>query len=190
MAGIEVTVHRVVEILERRGLRYAVTGMLAGGVHGYPRQTIDVDISIAVANQNEWEEIIKTLKMEGFVPGKRPDIHGFGIALLESPDGWGVDVFIEDDKEVLERALQVEYYGKLVFFVSLEDLIRQKLKMGPRLKDTSDIIALLRANEDKIDLGYLNRKLDDEEREKLDKLWRVAYGELEATAVFDRVDKS
>jgi hypothetical protein len=187
MAGIEVTVHRVVEILERCGLRYAVTGMLAGGVHGYPRQTIDVDISIAAASQKEWEETIETLKKEGFVPGKRPDIHGFGIALLESPDGWGVDVFFEDEAEVFERARKVEYYGKPVFFVSLEDLVRQKLKMGPRLKDTSDIIALLKTNEDKIDWSYFDRKLDDEEREKLNKLWRVARGELEATAVFDHV---
>jgi single-stranded DNA-specific DHH superfamily exonuclease len=101
-----------------------------------------------------------------------------------------VDVFFEDEAEVFERAREVEYSGKPVFFVSLEDLIRQKLNMGPRLKDTSDIIALLKTNEDKIDWSYFDRKLDDEEREKLNKLWRVARGELEVTAVFGRANKS
>lgn len=185
MAGIEVTAHRVVDVLERLGVRYAITGMLAGGVHGHPRQTFDVDVSVAVVSDEEWEGILKALGKEGFKSGRRPDIHKLGAALLESPDGWGVDVFIEDDAEVFERALEINYFKKPVLFVTLEDLIRHKLRMG-RMKDVPDLIALLSKNEKRIDWDYLDRKLSDAEGEELDKLRRVARGELEATAVFGR----
>lgn len=177
------TIHEAASLLEELEVEYAVTGVAAAAIYDFTRATKGVDFVLAV-DEDEWEGVVKTFIKRGY-RFRRENFHKLGMTALWSPAGFGVDLFMEDDAEVFERAVGVNYYGKKIPFVSLEDLTRQKLRFG-RDKDVLDLVALLRMNEERIDWGYIKEKLDDEEFEKLDKLRRVARGELEVTAVFGR----
>lgn len=162
------TTHRAVDILEKLGVDYAITGMVAGAVHGYIRATSDVDIVLAVDKEG-WEETLREFLKQGFsFRGERFD--KLGIATLKSPNCFGVDLAIEEDDEVFRRGIEAEHHGRTLVFVSLEDLIRHKLRFR-RGKDVLDLRELLDANEGNIDWDYLNKKVaDPEERDMLDRL--------------------
>ena len=180
--GIEDVVHRVAKILEKLKANYAIGGMLAGAIHGYPVATFDVDVSVGVSEEG-WKRVVRAFLRGGFTSGERPAVHELGTALLKTPGGWNVDLFLETDREVFERAVKVEYHGRPIRFLSLEDLLRYKLEFR-RMKDIAHIIGLLRVNKDRIDWEYLKRKLDPEELEYLERLRDVAWGRRGATALF------
>lgn len=162
------TIHGAVGILEKLGVDYAITGMIAGAAHGYIRATGDVDIVLA-ADEKKWKEAVREFLKRGFsFRGERFD--QLGTATLKAPSGFGVDLAVEDDDDVFRRGIEVEYYGKTIVLVSLEDLVRHKLRFR-RGKDVLDLRELLDAKEGKIDWDYLDRKVTDpEERDLLDRL--------------------
>lgn len=164
MGIAESTTFKAVGILEELGVEYAVSGMIAGAVYGHIRVTSDVDIVVSLDDKG-WEEAVRQFLTEGFI-SRGEDFHKLGIATLKTPECFGVDLIREDDPEVFERARGVEYHGKTVAFVSLEDLIRTKLRFR-RWKDVDDLRALLEINAGRIDWAYLGRKVRDPEESDL-----------------------
>lgn len=60
---------------------------------------------------------------------------------------------------------------------SCEDLLIHKLMAG-RIIDRADAAAVLRANRDLLDIGYLRKWADDLQlTEELLEIWREAFGE-------------
>ncbi|MEM3519648.1 MAG: hypothetical protein QW179_01420 [Candidatus Hadarchaeales archaeon] len=170
MGVAERTTFRAIETLDKLGVKHAVSGMIAGAVYGHIRVTADVDIVVHVSEE-EWENVIKEFVKGGFIL-RGEDFHKLGIATLKTSECFGVDLIREDDREVFERVKQIEYHGKKIPFVSLEDLIVFKLRFR-RGKDIYDLRALLEINAAKIDWGYLERKVrEPEERELLERLRR------------------
>jgi hypothetical protein len=170
MGIAEDTTFKAIDILKELGVEYAVSGMIAGAVYGHVRVTADVDILVSV-DKEKWEEVIRRFLESGFV-FRSENFHMLEIATLKTLECFGVVLIVEDDREVFERARELQYHGKTLILVSLEDLIRNKLRFR-RGKDLLDLRALLEINASKIDWGYLERKVaNPEESDLLERLRR------------------
>jgi hypothetical protein len=157
-------------LLEMMGVKHAITGAFAAARYGVIRATMDVDILLHV-KKGKWEEIVKSFLENGFI-FRGEDFHKLGIATLKTPECFGVDLILEDDPDVFKRVKRVDYYGTIVAVVTLEDLIRTKLRFR-REKDILDLRILLEANAGKIDWKYLERKITDpDEKDLLKRLRR------------------
>lgn len=130
-------------LLNKHKVDYLLVGGYAVSLHGYPRYTGDIDIWIAVAEENA-DKIVSALKEFGF---DLPDLDK--------------QMFLDDDRmtrmgrepvkiEILnqisgvefadaqQRALQKEIGGVMVPVISLMDLRINKQASG-RLKDLADL---------------------------------------------------
>jgi hypothetical protein len=163
---------RTVRILDKLEVEYALTGMHASGVHGYRRATEDIDVVLLV-DEPKWKQVVEEFKKHGYL-FRHGDFHKLGFATLKTPECLGVDLIVEDDPEVFERAFDVEYYGMMVPIVSLEDLVRSKLRFR-RSIDIIDLQRLLEIRGGDVDWKYLDRKVTDSEESDL--LNRLRRGE-------------
>ena len=145
--------------LSKAGVRHALIGGLAVGVHGYPRTTRDVDLLVGD---------------EAF------EIHPSGVVTLNSAVPIAVGTVAVDPVSVgleeayLERELS-SVQGR-VPVVGLPALVYLKLRVG-RAKDKADVVGLLAAgaNQDAI-LAYLQKH----DPELLDRFaWCVQTAESE-----------
>ncbi len=159
---------KAVDILSELHIEYVLTGAVACALYDYIRVTRDVDILLAVSG-SQWERVVQEFTRRGFA-FRGEDFHKLGMALLKTPECYGVDLILEEDEEVFRRARKVRFLGKELAIASLEDIIRSKLSFR-RGKDITDLQELLAMYADQIDWEYLERKVTDpEERELLEHL--------------------
>jgi predicted nucleotidyltransferase len=131
------------QCLNARGVEYLVIGGHAVAFHGYPRATADLDIWVAV-NQENAVRLVAALKEFGFdVPELHPDLFGspgriirMGVAPNRIEIQTGIDG-VEFSECYLAR-VRAELDGIAVEFISLADLKRNKLASG-RNKDLADL---------------------------------------------------
>jgi len=110
------------------GVRHAVAGGLAVGAHGYPRNTLDVDLLVGDEAFERHPGGLVTLK-----PGVPIQVDGVSVDLLSTSEG----------EAFLEHSLEPPRPGE-VPIVSAGTLVYLKLK-SPRLKDRADVVELLKA---------------------------------------------
>lgn len=155
------SVERVVEALNRGGVRYLIVGGLAVNAHGYERMTRDIDLVLRLEPENILSGI-RALEELGYEPGipvraeemldpERREMWKREKNMLVLPL-WSeehartpVDVFIEepfDFEEEHRKAMNVEI-GEDLFapVISLDGLLRMKAAAG-RLQDLADAEAL------------------------------------------------
>lgn len=161
------SVEAIVRALEEAAARYLVAGGLAVNAHGYLRFTKDIDIVLQLDRGNT-ERALLALEGLGYWPTVpvRPEQFAdadqrarwireknMQVFQLWSEDHreTPIDIFVEepfDFDEEYRRALIKPLYGEIeVRFVSLPALIRMKENAG--------------RPQDRIDIDYLRRKLED-----------------------------
>jgi len=135
-----------IDLLNKFSVDYLVVGGYALGFHGKPRYTGDLDIWIAISDNNA-ENMVKVL-----------DEFGFGTLGLEKQDflekghitqiGYPplrIDILNEIDGVTFEDAIRdkqvIEMDEIKVNFIGFNDLIKNKLASG-RDKDMSDVKSL------------------------------------------------
>jgi predicted nucleotidyltransferase len=134
------------KLLNSARVEYLLVGGYAVGHYGYPRATADMDIWVAISEDNA-RRLVRALKAFGFdVPDLKPELFleadrivRFGepplrIEILTSVSG----VSFED---CFARRARVRLDGLRVSIISLEDLKKNKAASG-RLKDLDDLQAL------------------------------------------------
>ena len=127
-------------------VEYLLIGGYAVGYYGYPRATADMDIWVAISNQNA-RKLVRVLKDSGFnVPNLQPEVFlakdrivRFGepplrIEILTTISGVTFDT-------CFARRSKVRLDGLWVNLISLADLKRNKAASG-RAKDLDDLQAL------------------------------------------------
>lgn len=125
------------------GVEYLLVGGYAVAWHGYPRATGDLDVWIAVSQENA-ARLVKTLTKFGFdLAALRPEIFlqphkvirmgypPFRIEIITSASGCRFD-------ECRQRAVQTVLEDIPVFIIGLEDLKTNKRAAG-RHKDLDDL---------------------------------------------------
>lgn len=113
------------------GVRHAVAGGLGVGAHGYPRNTLDVDLLVGDEAFERHPGGLVTLK-----PGVPVQVDGVAVDLLSTS---GDDAFLAPSLPApVEGEVPVASAGALVYL---------KLK-SPRLKDRADVVELIKAGFD------------------------------------------
>ncbi|HUG12600.1 MAG TPA: nucleotidyltransferase [Opitutaceae bacterium] len=137
-----------IELLEKHGASFLIVGGYAVGFHGFPRYTGDLDVFVAISEENA-ERLVRVMAE-----------FGFGDIGLTSRDFLDPETIIEIGREPIkiqlltgidgvafERCLQhrVEFNdaGLRIPFISLDDLIENKAA-SPRPKDRIDLEELKR----------------------------------------------
>jgi predicted nucleotidyltransferase len=127
-------------------VEYLLIGGYAVGYYGYPRATADMDIWVAISDQNA-HKLVRVLKDFGFrVPNLKPEVFlgkdrivRFGepplrIEILTTISGVTFDT-------CFARRSRVKLDGLRVNLISLDDLKKNKAASG-RAKDLDDLQAL------------------------------------------------
>jgi hypothetical protein len=149
-----------------RGWRWYVFGAQAVLVHGAPRLTADVDVTIDTGASSS-RDAIEALGLQAIVPRAT----GFDellanarlLPMVHAPSGIPVDVVLAAggiEKDFLDRAIVVDLGGVAVPVLSAEDLVATKVVAGRR-KDREDVVGILQAQGDRLDLERLRRTLAD-----------------------------
>ena len=136
-----------IELLNKNEVSYLVVGGYAFAIHAFPRFTNDIDILILIEDTNA-DKLIKVLSEFGFnsLEFKKEDFLSsnkiiqlgnppFRIDILTSIDG-------VDFNEAWDRKIVAKYGDQNIYFISKEDLIKNKTASG-RKKDLDDLDHLM-----------------------------------------------
>lgn len=131
------------KLLNARAVDYLLIGGYAVGYHGYPRTTADLDVWVAIGNENA-EKLTNVFKEFGMLSDE------LNIDLFTTPGNIvrmgmapvRIEVLNEIDgvkfRECFSRRVSVEIDGIEVNLISLADLRTNKLASG-RYKDLDDL---------------------------------------------------
>lgn len=144
------------QVLEARGIRFAVIGGLAVSLRGQPRMTVDVDL-VVLADIDQAIQLVRELEATPFEPlfsGVEEVIaRAYILPLRHRTTGIRVDVSIGMsgfERQAVGRAVPVAIGDLSVPVVAIEDLLVMKALAG-RPQDEQDIRGLIAANGDAID---------------------------------------
>jgi hypothetical protein len=135
-----------IELLNKNEVKYLVVGGYAFAIHAYPRFTNDIDFFILSTTSNA-QKIVSVLLEFGFdTTSFSPDdllIKDKVIQLGEPP--YRIDLLTSIDgvdfDEAWQRKVTSKYGDQVLYFISKEDLIRNKKASG-RKKDLDDLSEL------------------------------------------------
>jgi hypothetical protein len=174
-ADVQRALERLAEVLDRKGIPYAIIGAMALNEWGYRRVTIDVDVLLSAEGLRELKaEVLGRGYVEKF-PGSR--------GMRDTENKIDIDVVVAgeypgDGKPktvVFPDPASAAVRGQRVALLSLPKLIELKLASGlsapHRLKDLADVLELVRALSLPRDLGA---SLDASVRAKYEELWQAA----------------
>ncbi len=160
---------RVIDVLEGLGIRYHLGGSYASSLHGFPRQTQDIDL-VADLEETVVSDFASQLLPEFYVDEStiRRALRDKGsFNLLHLKSGIKVDIFMlgDDafDRQEFERhqleLIQIDPERR-VFVKSPEDIVLRKLhwfRLGGEVSDRqwTDILGVIRIQGDRLDAEYL-----------------------------------
>jgi hypothetical protein len=157
----------IVDVLEAKGLPYAIGGAIALGYYAPPRATVDVDINVFLPPSQGFDRILSALAEAGFVADA--DVETLRAQACREGqfrgrlDGMRIDVFvpaIDFYGKLAERKREVALLGRPIWILGAEDLVVLKL-MFYRRKDLADVEALMAEQGTSLDRVYVHRTLTD-----------------------------
>lgn len=162
MKSIEQVLFEVVDVCNHLMIPYAVMGGLAVRIHGIPRPTYDVDLTIT-AKGDRLQQMFAEVESRGYtIPaayrgGWLDRVADMPIVKLRTyiEDGKGIDVdlFLTESafqESLMGRRISCEISDRRVDVVSPEDLVLLKL-LANRPRDLGDIQ----------DIRFMQRQLDE-----------------------------
>ncbi|MBI4545882.1 MAG: nucleotidyl transferase AbiEii/AbiGii toxin family protein [Gemmatimonadetes bacterium] len=148
--------------LRRRGLPYMLIGGQAVLLHGEPRLTRDIDITLG-AGPDRAPDILQVCASLGLSPliddVARFVQRSFVLPAADEASGIRVDFVFSTtpyESEAIRRAVSVDLAGVPVAFASAEDLILHKLFAG-RPRDVEDARGVVLRKGPEIDWDYVER---------------------------------
>ena len=140
--------------------------MVIGGqavlVHGQPRLTLDIDITLGVEPDRLETvlEICRELDLEPLPEEVEPFVkETFVLPALHRETRIRVDFVFSTtpyERQAIERAVSIEVGGARVPFATAEDLVLHKLFAG-RPRDLEDVLGIVRRRGKALDWSYLER---------------------------------
>lgn len=160
---------QVIGILEDLAIPYHVGGSFASSVHGFPRQTRDLDLVVDLPS-SAVPLLVGRLESEFYLDADRMRQairRGSSFNLVHLATGFKIDIFVAgsaafDRSELSRSAPQrlTEDTPRDVLVKSPEDTLLRKLqwyRLGGETSDRqwTDILGIVRTQGDRLDLGYL-----------------------------------
>ena len=168
--------------LDQAGLRYFITGSIAGMIYGEPRLTMDVDL-VLVLSQPGIRKLVEAFTEDQFYcPPKeviadelaRPERGHFN--LIHHDTGFKADVYLAGQEPLhawaFSRRKQIKMDEHSIWVAPPEYVIVRKLQYyqeGRSEKHLRDIHAMIERSPDEIDESLLMQMIDDL---KLGEVWR------------------
>lgn len=138
-----------IELLEKHEVRYLVVGGYAVGFHGFPRYTGDLDVFIAISEENS-EKILKVFENFGFsdLDLNKDDFLEEEIVVGIGREPMKIQVLTGIDGVTFEECFTGKEFLSLsenlkVPFIGYEALLKNKAA-SPRAKDKIDFEELKR----------------------------------------------
>jgi hypothetical protein len=157
--------------MEGRGVPFMLIGGQAVLLHGDPRLTQDIDVTLG-AGPGRWKDILDACADIGLEPlpddVRRFVETTFVLPTLDAATGIRVDLIFSTtpyEAQAIDRATRVEIAGKEVPFVTAEDLIIHKLFAG-RARDLEDAASVVRRKGPELDWDYMRE-------------WAQAFAQIE-----------
>jgi len=153
---------RLTEELEAQRLSFMLIGGQAVLLHGRPRLTEDIDLTLAAGPESLSQVLVacRKLRLEPLPEDVQEFVRQtFVLPAAEPETGIRVDFIFSTtlyERQAIERAVRVELKGVAVPFATAEDLILHKLFAG-RARDLEDASTVVRRQIDKLDWAYLER---------------------------------
>ncbi|MGQ0551729.1 MAG: nucleotidyl transferase AbiEii/AbiGii toxin family protein [Planctomycetota bacterium] len=153
---------RIASALDAARVPYMVIGGQAVLVHGEPRLTRDIDITLG-ASLDRLAEVVAAAQAAGLQALVDPQTFARETMVLPCSDaasGMRVDLVFSDsdyEQQALRRARTVHMGAVAVRFVSPEDLVIHKVIAG-RERDLEDVRSVV-ARQPKLDLAFIERTL-------------------------------
>ncbi len=157
---------KIAQKLDEYHIDYMVIGGQAVLIHGEPRMTADIDITLAatVDKLDVVEKIVHELGLSIIVDEHHDFVKRTWVLPAYDPkSGFRVDFifsFSSYERKAIERAVKVKIKGYFVKFASVEDLIIHKIVAG-RARDIEDVKVILHKNLNKFDKDYILRQLKE-----------------------------
>jgi hypothetical protein len=150
----------LLQSLSGESVQYVLVGGLAVQLHGYMRSTFDIDLVLAMNDEN-LTRFIAVAKRYGLVPSIPVPIDALRDAnqieqwyrekgmlafALREPQigGWVVDILVRPNvpfEQLMANAVAGELFAQKIWIASIDDLITMK-RIANRAKDQLDIAAL------------------------------------------------
>lgn len=158
--------------LNRLGIRYMVTGAVAGIIYGEPRVTHDIDLVMELSDENA-EKIVEAFPTEEFycppieiikLEIRRPLRGHFNLVHHET--GFKADIYLIGEDELHHWAMsnrkKVEMEGGPIWLAPPEYVILRKLEYyreGGSEKHLRDIVSMVEVSSDQISFDKLGEKI-------------------------------
>ena len=150
--------------LEQARVPYMVVGSVAGGFHGVPRTTNDIDVVID-PTEEQLVAFLRTIDDDWYVSeeGAIDEHRRRGMFnVIESDTGWKADLIFRKNRpysiEEFERRKTGRLLGRSSYVASAEDVVLSKLewaKMGSSDRQRNDAANVLKIRRD-VDWDYLH----------------------------------
>jgi len=165
LSGLEETLRRVVSFLEERKIDYMIIGGYALPFYGRIRTTLDIDVAVALPNEDDFNAFCEDAKKEDYsvylgsyenpVCVFHDRVTDYEVEVWSRPDG------VEWDRGTLERRREVRIAGIGVWIISPEDFIVSKLARPDRgVSDEQDVKSVLERDDVKLDWRYLEERAE------------------------------
>ena len=161
----EQLISRIAAELRRAGIPYMIIGGQAVLLHGVPRMTKDIDITLGVDTQ-DLDKVVKAIAAIGLeiIPDPFESFveRTFVLPARHQESGIRVDFifsFIPYERQAIDRAKPVLLAGEPVMFASAEDVIIHKCFAG-RPRDLEDARSIIIKNPD-FDQAYVRHWLKE-----------------------------
>ncbi|HZO15012.1 MAG TPA: DUF6036 family nucleotidyltransferase [Polyangiaceae bacterium] len=163
------TLADVARALESLGVRWYLFGAQAAIHYGSPRVTADVDVTVELAAVTP-ATLVASLRAVGIEPRFEFDevfvARARVLPMIHVASGMGVDVVVAGpgpEEEFLERARQIRFEGVTIPIASPNDIVVMKMLAG-RAKDLEDVVGILRATPEDLDVGEIRALLAELEQ--------------------------
>ena len=148
---VEKDYEELLKLLNKNKAKYCIVGAYAVAFHAKPRYTKDMDIFIEPSKENG-KRILKALNEFGFkeLDLKEEDFIQKGIVIQLGYEPLRVDIVTSIEgctfEEVWENKVEGHYGNEKVYFIGLNELIKNK-KKSKRKQDKVDLEILLMVKE-------------------------------------------
>jgi hypothetical protein len=157
---------RFVDVLERVGMPYMLTGSYASSYHSVPRATIDLDFVVAPTRE-QVRSLVALLPRDEFYVDEGAALEALDTRgqfnAIHIDSGWKADFIIQKPDPFnaceFERRYRANLDGVELTIATAEDVVLAKLdwaRLGGSARQIEDAATVLRTRRQKLDWDYLD----------------------------------